>query len=288
MGGRFDATNAVDGSLAIITPVSLDHCEYLGATVAEIAGEKGGIIRSGRPLVLARQEPTDLQVLRDQALAVGAVVYAEDLDFAAGWGDDNNLHFRGLGLQLQGLHPGIGGRFQSGNVACALAGAELLQRQGVTLPSTAFATGIATAHWPGRMELFPGVPRLLLDGAHNPAGAQALAAELATLVYDRLILTVGVMGDKDGAGILASLLPLADEVVAVASTLDRALPADELAAQICSAGARCRVGGTVANGLAMAQALAGPDDLVVVCGSLFVVGEARAMVTGQRFEPIRG
>lgn len=288
MGGRFDATNAVDGELAVITPISLDHCAYLGDTLAAIAGEKAGIIRRGRPVVAAAQGPEARQVLVDSCRDLGAPLYGEGLDFSAVW-DGDSLAYRGLNTIVTGLKPGIGGRFQATNAALALAAAEVLATAaGIPITPEALRTGIAAARWPGRMELFPGPPRLLLDGAHNPAGALALAQELAQLPHGRLILVVGVMGDKDAAGILAPLLPLAAELIAVSPLVDRALAAAEMAAQVEAAGYHCRVGGTVAAGIDLAATLAEGDDLVVVCGSLFVVGEARAALTGTRYEPIRG
>lgn len=288
LGGRYDATNAVDGCLAIITPIALDHCQYLGDTVAAIAAEKAGIIRPGRPVVSAQQEPAAAAVIRDRCRQDGAPLTFAGEGFSAVW-EASGLTYHGLHVELSGLQPGIGGSYQATNAACALAAAELLvQAVGVTISPAAMAVGIAAARWPGRMELFPGPPRLLLDGAHNPAGAVALAHELRQLHYQRLWLVCGVMGDKDAAGILAALLPLATEAVAVTPAIDRALPATHLAAQIAAVGTDCRVGGTVAAGLALVGTLAAADDLVVVCGSLFVVGEARAILTGHRYEPIRG
>ncbi len=288
LGGRYDATNGVDGCLAVITPIALDHCQYLGDTVAAIAAEKAGIVRPGRPVVSALQEPTAAAVIRDRCRQVGAPLKIAGTDFSATWAA-SGLTYHGLTAELSGLQLGIGGSYQATNAACALAAAELLvESVGVPIPPAAMVAGIAAARWPGRMELFPGPPRLLLDGAHNPAGAAALAHELRQLHYQRLWLVCGVMGDKDAAGILTVLLPLVTEVVAVSPAIDRALPAKELAAQIVAAGTSCRVGGTVAAGLALAGTLAEAADLVVVCGSLFVVGEARALLTGSLYEPIRG
>lgn len=288
LGGRYDATNAVDGCLAVITPIALDHCQYLGDTVAAIAAEKAGIIRPGRSVVSALQEPAAAAVIQDLCRQIGAPLTVAGTDFSAVW-EASALTYHGLTSELSGLQPGIGGTYQATNAACALAAAELLKESiGVMVPPVAMAAGIAAARWPGRMELFPGPPRLLLDGAHNPAGAAALAHELGQLYYQRLWLVCGVMGDKDAAGILAALLPLATEVIAVMPAIDRAMPAAALAAQIAAAGTPCRVGGTVGAGLALTGTLAEADDLVVVCGSLFVVGEARAILTGQCYEPIRG
>ena len=148
--------------------------------------------------------------------------------------------------------------------------------------------GIESARWPGRMERFGDAPGIVLDGAHNASGAEALAEALAVVPHARLFLVLGVMGDKDVEGILAPLLPLADSVFAVCPALERALPSDELASLCREKGAKAIDAGEVAAGLALAACAAGPADLVLVCGSLFTVGEARAYLLEQHFEPYRG
>ncbi|SNB44660.1 folylpolyglutamate synthase/dihydrofolate synthase family protein [Geobacter sp. DSM 9736] len=287
MGGGADATNVADGVLSVITPISIDHAEYLGNTLAAIAGEKAGIIKPGRPVVAAAQQPEALEVIERSCLASASSCYRFGDDFAASW-DGSSLGYRGLSASLQGLIPGIGGRYQSGNAACALAAAEILGGIGFPLDEEALRSGIEHASWPGRMELFlrEGV-RVLLDGAHNPAGAEALAESLTYIPRRRLFLVTGVMGDKD-AELIAPILPLAYEVYAVAPALERALPSAGLAALCRSRGANCRNAGGVSEGLDQACRAASPDDLVLVCGSLFTVGEARASLTGAKFQPIRG
>jgi dihydrofolate synthase/folylpolyglutamate synthase len=138
------------------------------------------------------------------------------------------------------------------------------------------------------MELFPGPPRLLLDGAHNPAGVAALLTSLAKIKRERLVLITGVMADKDRNGVLGPLLSLADEVLTVNADLPQATPADELA-NFCSArGTRAVAAGSVAQGLAAAVNRAGPDDLLLVTGSLYLVGEARGILLKQPSHPFQG
>ena len=287
MGGRLDATNALDGVLCVLTPVSLDHTDYLGCGIAEIASEKVGICKPGTPVVSARQHPEAACVIARQAGESGCPLYLCGKDFDADW-RDGRLFYRGMNCELASVEAGLPGLYQSGNAALALAAAELLSGAGFALTPQALAIGIEQARWPGRMELFPGEPRLLLDGAHNPAGAAALAEALAEIPRGRLLLVVGVMGDKELAGILSPLLPLADTVFAVAPAIERALPAIKLAQFCRAAGVSSVEAGSVARGLALAGTAAGPDDLIVVCGSLFTVGEARSIVLFREFEPFRG
>lgn len=287
MGGGSDATSVASGILSVITPVALDHCEWLGDSPAEIAREKAGIIRAGRPVVLADQPMEVLDVIKDRSKALNSPLACFGSDFSASWGTDG-LDYHGMGRALTGLTPGIGGRYQAVNAATALAAAELLTSVGYSLADEALRAGISQARWPGRMEYFAGPPRIIFDGAHNPAGALALAESLAGVPRRRLIVVVGVMGDKDVAGILGPLLPLADKVVAVTPAVERGLSSAELAALCRRLGVSAADGGRVPEGLAMARSMAAADDLILVCGSLFTVGEARSALLAQRFEPFRG
>ena len=287
MGGRLDATNALDGMLTLITPVSLDHTDYLGSRIAEIAVEKAGICKAGSPIVSARQHPEAARVIERHAQEIGSPLYLCEDAFAAGW-QGEELWYRGLGLALHGLRPGVPGLYQKGNLACALAAAELLSGAGFPLTPQALAQGVERASWPGRMELFPGSPRLILDGAHNPAGVAALVEALAEIPRQRLLVVVGVMGDKELSGILGPLLPLADAVFAVAPAIDRALPAAQLASFCRLAGVCAHDAGSVDRGIALAREEASAGDLILVCGSLFTVGEARGILLSRQFDPFRG
>jgi dihydrofolate synthase/folylpolyglutamate synthase len=287
MGGRFDATNVASGILSIITPIALDHAQYLGENLALIAREKAGVIKTGRPVVISSQAPAAETVIRQHCLEMKSPLYREGRDFSATWNSDG-LSYSGIGWKLHALQPGIPGRYQAMNLAAALCAAELLDQQGFTLAPDCVRTGVTETSWPGRMELFAGPPRVLLDGAHNPAGAKALAEALADIPRKALILVTGVVGDKDAKGILEPLLPLADTVFAVCPPVPRGLTSGELAAYCRALGHQAVDAGSVANGLKTAFTTAHPDDLILVCGSLFVVGEARATLLSLTFEPFRG
>jgi dihydrofolate synthase/folylpolyglutamate synthase len=287
MGGRFDATNAASGIISVITPVSMDHCEYLGSTLAEIAFEKAGVIKPGRPLVMATQSEETLAVIGRQCERLASPMFVSGRDFSGCWEDDG-LKYQGLKTDMTGLKPGIAGRYQADNAVCALAAAELLGGMGFHLPETALRKGIESATWPGRMEIVGTAPRILLDGAHNSAGGKALADALQDIPHDRLILVAGVMADKDAEGILGPLFPFTDRAYAVSPRLERALPSDRLAALCRSWQVPCTDAGTIAAGINEAKNSSEPGDLILVCGSLFTVGEARAILYGEHFEPYRG
>ncbi|HEX9023644.1 MAG TPA: folylpolyglutamate synthase/dihydrofolate synthase family protein [Geobacteraceae bacterium] len=287
MGGRFDATNAACGIISVITPISLDHSEYLGKTPAEIAFEKAGVIKPGRPVVSSLQSEQVLEVIEGQCAALGSPLYRAGRDFGAFW-ESGAVEYRGIAAELHALKPGIAGRFQVENAACALAAAEILGAMGYSLPAGAMRAGIEGAAWPGRMEFLGERPRILLDGAHNPAGGYALAEALGDISRASLILVAGVMGDKDAAGIFTPLFPLIDRVFTVSPVLERACPSDRLAEFFRAHGIPCEDAGSVAAGIEQAKGAARPEDLILICGSLFAVGEARAVIRGETFEPFRG
>lgn len=288
MGGRSDATAAVPGVLTVITPISLDHGDYLGQTLAEIAAEKAGIAEPGSPIVTARQAPEVHGVILKRAAAGGNRTIVAERDFTAAWNNGGTLDYRGIHATLTGITTGIPGRYQAENAALALAAAEVLDGMGIPVSRDALSDGLGAAHWPGRMELIAGHPPILLDGAHNPAGAAALAAALDDYRYRRLLLVAGIMADKDSTGIFTPLLPKVHRAFAVTPAVERALDDTALAGILAQLGAEATACGEVANGIASARQVAGEDDLILVCGSLFTVGEAKAWLTQTRFEGIRG
>jgi dihydrofolate synthase/folylpolyglutamate synthase len=217
-----------------------------------------------------------------------SLIIRANRDFSAAWNANGTLDYRGIYTELTQLSPGIPGQYQSGNAALALAAAEVLGTLGISVPETALRSGISSARWPGRMELVPGNPPLLLDGAHNPAGALALAASLAGYRYRRLLLVLGTMSDKDVGGIFSALAPLAASCYCVSPAIERAMDDVRLAAAMNDLGVASRACGSVADGIASAQRDAGPEDLILVCGSLFTVGEAKACLESTEFNGIRG
>ena len=286
MGGAADATNVAASVLSVITPISLDHCDYLGDTLYQIAAEKAGIIKQGRPVVVAGQTGEALQVIRSVAQQRSARLFLGDADFTVEKHDES-ITFKGFDRVIS-CQPALQGAFQAENLAVAMAAALQLAEAGFLVSDVACATGAARARWPGRLELFPGAPPILLDGAHNPAGARALAESLSAFKCQRLILVVGVMADKAWQEVLLTLLPLAGLTVAVKPSMERALGDSDLAAFCLERGFAAVAAGTPAKGVERARDEAKPGDLILVAGSLFTVGEVRGYLTGSSFMPIRG
>ena len=219
----------------------------------------------------------------------GNVYFAARRDFSHYWNNDGALVYNGIHTVLSGILPGIPGRYQGENAAVALAAAEILTDLGIPLPEESLKSGIRSAIWPGRMELLSeNAPPILFDCAHNPAGAAVLAEALKDFSYRRLFMVAGIMADKDAAGIFSLLSNKVHRGYAVAPSVERALDAIALAGMLNNLGIQTTAYGSVASGIESAKRDAGDDDLILVCGSLFTVGEAKASLAGTRFKGIRG
>ena len=252
LGGRLDATNALDPAISILTPVSHDHSAILGRSLATIAEEKAGIVRRGRPALVAEQRPAAMRAIRRVCREAGA-----ELAVIAPIG-------RHIALGLSGDH-------QRRNAALAAAAARLLE-----LPDTAIAAGLRDAAWPGRYERVPGRPAVILDGAHNDASADALARTLRRERARPIVLVVGLNRDKDALAVLRPLGAIGARIVATRSASARARDAGELAGIAAHVTRRpSEAVPDVAAALAAARAQAGRSGLVCVTGSLALVGDAR-------------
>jgi dihydrofolate synthase/folylpolyglutamate synthase len=255
LGGRWDATNAIASpTVTVVARIGLDHTQLLGDTVEQVAREKAGIFKPGIPAVVHADQPgRALEVLREEAAARGA-------PFAVAPGAwDGPV--------------GLAGPHQRGNAALAAAALRALRAAGVAVSEEAIARGIAGAAWPGRLEEVGGV---LLDGAHNPQGAAALADALRALHPGRPVeLVFGVLADKDHAGMVAALGPAVRRLHVLAPASPRARPAAEVQALARSLGVAADVHGDLADALVCAQRAARDGALVCVAGSLYLVGEAR-------------
>ncbi len=260
LGGRFDATSAVVPLVTAVSRVGLDHMQFLGDRVDAIAREKAGIFKRGVPAVVAAaQPPPAMEALRDEAARRGAPFHVA----AASWDGP---------IALRGPH-------QSGNAALAAAALRLLDAAGVRVGEAAIREGIATARWPGRMEEVGGV---LLDGAHNPDGAAALAAAIPVLHPGRPVeLVFGVLADKDHEGMLAALAPVARRLHLVAPDSPRARDPRTYAPMVEGLGAAFDVHASVREAIGCARSAAKDGALVCVAGSLYLVGEAREMLSGE-------
>ncbi len=281
MGGTWDATNLVAGDVAVIGPVALDHPE-LGSTVAEVATEKAGIIKEGK-IAVVREQPTEAEaVIEQRAVAVGAELRREFRDFEV---DRRLMAVGGQALSVRGLYDTyddlfvpLFGEHAARNVAGAIAALEALIGQALDIGAVRQALARVTS--PGRLEVMGRSPLVILDGAHNPAGAEALAASMQEVfTWDRLHLVLAVSANKDVAGIVDPLAPLADVVYAARNRSERSGEADVIADRFAAEDTPVELFDTVTDALAAALASAGAGDCVLVTGSLYTVADARRTLT---------
>ena len=269
MGGRLDATNVSDPLVSAIVSIDLDHQFYLGSTLGAIAGEKAGVLRPGRVTVLGPLAAEARQAVEAEALALGAIARAAA--DGSRWTDDPGGAVLVTPVrEYRGLRP-LPGQHQRDNLMVAVRVLEAAVEAGFAVDLARASAGLSTTEWPGRLQWIPGDVPLLLDGAHNPAGARALAAYLRGR-GEPFVLLFGAMHDKAFAEMAALLFPLARVVVLTRPPIARAAdPADILAATADIPGAR-HVVADVAAALQEARALARGTGPVVVAGSLYLVG----------------
>ena len=292
LGGRWDATNVVQAPVAVITPIGLDHVGILGDTVEAIAAEKAGIIHPGAVVVQAPQPPGAAQVLTRRVEEVGASIVQVGSDFgvrsrAVAVGGQL-LQLEGLGGSYDDVFLPLYGPHQAGNAVCALAAVEAFFGAGGErgrLDIDVVRAAFASVTSPGRMEIVRRSPTVILDGAHNPAGAAALAVALdEAFSFQRLVAVVAVLSDKDAAGLLGALDPVVDSVVVTTNSSPRALGVDELAAIAVEAlgESRVEVSPRLDDAIEAAVTAAEEDGTVsggvLVTGSIVTVGEARRLL----------
>jgi dihydrofolate synthase / folylpolyglutamate synthase len=257
LGGRLDATNVVQPELCVITPIDYDHQVFLGNTIEQIAAEKAGILKPGVPAVFAEQRPEAETVLRAHAQA--------PYTFSRDWPiTDLAIDARGSRFRLRGVE-----------IVCPLAGEHQVENARVAaIALTQLGVsqeGIAATRWPGRLERVSERPEIILDGAHNPAGTLALIAYIRRFYSGRRIWIVyGVLRDKAVAEMAAILFPVADRLILTAPANTRAMPPEDIAVP------GARITHSVAEAIGLLNE-AGPGDVIFITGSLYLVGEARAL-----------
>ena len=293
MGGTWDATNVADGMVAVVTPIGIDHVEYLGETIGMIAREKAGIIKADAFAVLAHQELDAAEVLVARSVEVNATVAREGLEFgvlsrgvAVG---GQVVTLKGLRAEYEDIYLPLFGEHQGANAAVALAAVEAFIGGGnEELDIEVVREGFALVTSPGRLEIVRRNPTVILDAAHNPHGARALAKTMAeSFDFAQLFAVVGVMGDKDAAGVLAALEPVVDRVIVTESTSGRAMPIGALAEIARSIFGADRVWAEPALLAAVDRAFAlaeesgefGGVGVLVTC-SVALIGDAKRMYSG--------
>ncbi|MBI5971381.1 MAG: bifunctional folylpolyglutamate synthase/dihydrofolate synthase [Deltaproteobacteria bacterium] len=295
MGGRWDATNIISPLVSVITNVALDHTEILGSTLEKIALEKAGIIKRGAPVVTAEDKPEALAAIIKAAKEKWAPVYRLGREFnvkAIKRKADSSLRsegrrgafdYRGISFGLKGLKTPLLGPHQAKNAACALAAIELLREKGWNIPDAAIWAGLKNVRWPCRVEVLRKRPLVIVDAAHNPAGAATLKAALQGFRFEKLTLALGILADKDIEGILRELAPLAHTLILTAPQNSRGATTGTLLKMTDAAPVRLMLISSVARACAVALEGAGTEDAVCVAGSVYTAGEAKAYFAQRHF-----
>ena len=294
LGGTWDSTNVADGTVAVITPIAVDHAKYLGSTPAEIARDKAGIIKPGATVVTAAQDEDVALVLGERCAEVGATLAREGLEFGVA---TRVPAVGGQMLTLQGLRASydevflpLYGAHQAQNAALALAAVEAFVGGGDALDAEVVREAFAEVTSPGRLEVIRRSPTIVLDAAHNPHGAEAVVEAIGdSFAFDPLIGVLGVMADKDHEGLLGAFEPVLAHVVCTQNSTDRSMPAADLAEVALGIFGQDRVSvaPVLADAIDQAAALAEAGGVfgeaigsgaVLVTGSVVTVGEARALL----------
>ncbi|HEY0119976.1 MAG TPA: folylpolyglutamate synthase/dihydrofolate synthase family protein [Cellulomonas sp.] len=289
MGGRWDSTNVVHSQVQVIAPVSMDHERYLGHTLAEVAGNKAGIIEDGGTVVVARQDEVAEGVILAEAATKGARVIREDVDIAVTERvvavSGQMVMLRGLGGVYTDIYLSLHGEHQAHNALLALIAKEALLTGGAALDAGVVEAAFGDASSPGRLEVVRTSPTVLVDGAHNPNGAEALVAALGeAFAFDRLVGVVAVMNDKDPERLLGVLEPALDEIVVTHAGTSRSMDVDELAeiAEEVFGPDRVHRAERLDDALTLAVERAESEVEhgagVLVTGSLYLVAEARILL----------
>jgi dihydrofolate synthase / folylpolyglutamate synthase len=278
LGGRLDSTNVLDLGVAVVTNVALDHQDLLGDTIPEIAREKAAIIKTGNRAVTGAVAPA-LPIIQARAAEVGAAltVVGSDVPFSG--------HAVGLrGIEAQTVFAGhpvsvsapLRGEFQVANIATAVAVCDALRSTGIAIDEGALVRGCESVRWQGRMDWIEGEPSILIDGAHNPAGMTAMVSSARDLIGSRRCVAVfAAMRNKDIVSMADALGELTADIVVTAPAVERATRPEHLAGLFEPTAS---IAPDVAGALRQARSLAGPSGVVVVCGSLYLAGEALGLL----------
>jgi dihydrofolate synthase/folylpolyglutamate synthase len=279
MGGRYDATNIITPAISIITNVSMEHRDYLGNTLAQITREKAGIIKQGTPVVTAVKQKQARSVVQEVAQKKSAPLFMLGKDFTVRQNQSGHFSYYGIENTWHHLQTPLLGYYQIQNAALALAASELLIKDKAVISQESIKQGLANTRWPGRLEIVSDNPLVILDGAHNLIAARNLAKFLAeNLTNRRIILVIGILDDKPYGSMLKSLLPHCSRAIITRAKTDRALPPEKLYAMAKKALSDVTIVPDVAGAAKNAIENAGPDDVICIAGSLYVVGEAKEAI----------
>jgi dihydrofolate synthase/folylpolyglutamate synthase len=282
MGGRFDATNVVHPQACVISNIGMEHTEYLGSRLADIAGEKAGIIKSGTAVVTGVRQKAAFEVITDKAAAEGVPLRRLGKEIRVRHRSDGTFDYRGVTRKWERLQVGLPGAHQVLNAGLALGTVEFLQERGLELGDRAVYAGLKAVSWPGRLEVACNAPLIMLDGAHNLPAVRVLEAFLNQRVapHHRLTLVAGILQDKAWKPMLRHLSSVCDHIILTRPEYERAGDPEEQARFLNTDHPRVTVIPRIADACAFAIHALPPDGALCITGSLYTVGEAKAYLEG--------
>ncbi len=273
MGGRFDATNAVQPDVSTITNIAMDHQAYLGNTMEDIAREKAGIIRHGKPFVTTEINPSSIHVLETLCREKDGILFAIDRDFSFG-GNELNMNFYGNHSTITDIKLPLKGRHQLYNASAAIQSVLLLEREGITVSANDIRNGILRTLWPGRFETTRHNPDVILDSAHNPAGIEALVQTVKNNYNDRHVTALfAVSKDKDWHTMLSMLSGIAKAFVLTSYEGERSADPHELKSSIKDI--KTEIIPSSRNALKYAVDITPQDGVIIATGSIYLIGELK-------------
>ena len=296
LGGRLDATNVITPLISIISNISIEHRQYLGNTLAEIAFEKAGIIKKEVPLITAVRQPRAVALVKKRAKEQAAPCYRLGHEFRIRRAKNSTFNYYGLDATWRNLQTNLNGDKQPENAALAIATAELLTRKQMPVKEIDVRNGLENVHWPGRLDVVSEVPYIIIDGAHNLASARELARHLTSQLSHRsMTLIIGILEDKPYRSMLAALAlylialwallavlaPLVDRLIITRASTGRAIAPELLTKAASEYNKTIIEKPTVAAALEFAIATFN-NDAIVVAGSLYVVGEAMSYLNDEQ------
>ncbi|HVO66459.1 MAG TPA: folylpolyglutamate synthase/dihydrofolate synthase family protein [Syntrophales bacterium] len=286
MGGRLDATNVVTPLVSVVSNISLDHEEYLGNSLEDIAREKGGIIKDGGICITAVKQRRIFKFLEDTCRKRGAEIYRVGRDLKVDIFCNGSFSFSGIRKRYSDLVCPLKGKHQIENAAVALGVIDCIASKGFEVSDAAVFGGIRDVQWEGRLEILQQKPTVLVDGAHNADGATVLSKALKEeFVYRKLILIFGVLNDKDYKTMLKKLVPLAEHLIITKPDTVRTMPPEVIMKAAKSYRKRIEVVENSHEALKRALSLADPCDLICITGSLYLVGEIKRAFSVSSNEP---
>jgi dihydrofolate synthase/folylpolyglutamate synthase len=279
MGGRLDATNIIQPLISVISNISVEHTMYLGHTIAQIAGEKGGIIKDAVPVVIGVKQPSAVKVIEDISKNRSASCYRYGKDFYVKRSKKGTFAYYGMETVWRDMQTSLAGEYQIDNAAIALAVCEILCKAAADIPEHTIREGLMKTRWPGRLEIVSTSPLIILDGAHNLAASRKLASFLSKQLAGRHItLVLGILDDKPYAAMLRCLLPFCNKLILTRPDIDRAIEPEKLFNVAKSLVSDIQIIPEVGNAVCYAIKNVPADGAVCIAGSLYVVGEAKKKI----------